>query len=436
MSDEREGWPRARLHIEKLVPGGAGLARDDDGVIFVAGVAAGDVVDVEVRGGAGGTRRGAVLSIVTPSAERVALDCDVGERCGGCDWLHLSPEARATWKQALAKDTLRRIGRYSDDAIDGVLQPLRSPPLDRRLWGRRRVRVVVGSAHEATFAEHGSHVRVAAGACGALHPQLAAVVSRLAEARLPVGTEVRLAVDDRDVVVAAVTHRGAGAALANAGLVAGVVVAGVEGSAMSAENVAVHGDPLLRGEISAGRFAAVSDAATFSQATRHGGDAIIDEVVRGVFAIDGDGQVLELFSGAGHLTLPLAAGGRRVVAVEADGRAVAHSRTNAALVRGTIEPHTRFINGRFKAEDVGADDAAVVVIDPPRAGVVDGARVFAALPGRGLVMVSCDPATGARDLRLAEAAGYRLTRLATIDAFPRTHHLEWVATLQRSDAHS
>jgi 23S rRNA (uracil1939-C5)-methyltransferase len=53
---------------------------------------------------------------------------------------------------------------------------------------------------------------------------------------------------------------------------------------------------------------------------------------------------------------------------------------------------------------------------------------------RRLVMVSCDPATGARDLRAAVDAGFRLTHLVPIDAFPRTHHVEWVATLTLGEA--
>ena len=227
MSDERSRWPVSRLTIDKLVPGGAGLARDDDGVIFVPGTAAGDVVDVELAGRAGGARRGRVLSVVQPSAERADLDCVVGDRCGGCDWLHLTPDARSRWKQALATYALRRIGRFPEERLADVLSLLRSPPDDRRLWGRRRVRVVIGRDHEATFAEQGSHVRVQTGACAALHPRLASVLEGLAEAKLPPGTEVRLAVDDRDAVVAAVVHRGAGEALWRSALVAGVLVARV-----------------------------------------------------------------------------------------------------------------------------------------------------------------------------------------------------------------
>ena len=47
--------------------------------------------------------------------------------------------------------------------------------------------------------------------------------------------------------------------------------------------------------------------------------------------------------------------------------------------------------------------------------------------------MSCDPATLARDLRLLLAGGWRLTGLRGFDAFPMTHHVECLATLQPSE---
>jgi tRNA/tmRNA/rRNA uracil-C5-methylase (TrmA/RlmC/RlmD family) len=72
----------------------------------------------------------------------------------------------------------------------------------------------------------------------------------------------------------------------------------------------------------------------------------------------------------------------------------------------------------------------VVVLDPPRAGA--GAAVLAAvlrLGPRSVGYVSCDPATLARDVRSAAAAGWRLGSLRAFDAFPMTHHVECVALL-------
>jgi tRNA/tmRNA/rRNA uracil-C5-methylase (TrmA/RlmC/RlmD family) len=192
------------------------------------------------------------------------------------------------------------------------------------------------------------------------------------------------------------------------------------------------GDPLLVGEITAGRFAAQHDAATFSQATRHGGAAIVDAVLAGVDDVVDGAAVLELFCGAGHLTLPLASRAAHVVAIEGDPRAIRHLRENRRLVVDggrRIDPRVAYIDA-----SLALPVADVVVIDPPRTGLVDGGALLSALAAmrpRRLVMVSCDPATGARDLRAAVEAGFQLERVVPIDAFPRTHHLEWVATLSR-----
>jgi 23S rRNA (uracil1939-C5)-methyltransferase len=174
-----------------------------------------------------------------------------------------------------------------------------------------------------------------------------------------------------------------------------------------------------------------SDAATFAQATRGGGQSIIDAVMAGVDDVIDGATVLELFCGAGHLTLPLASRASSVAAVEGDGRALRHLDGNRSLVAGVITTHISYIDA-----DVGVPEGVtVVVVDPPRTGLVDGAAIFVKLAStptlRRLVMVSCDPATGARDLRAAVDAGFILESVIPIDAFPRTHHLEWVAKLSR-----
>jgi 23S rRNA (uracil1939-C5)-methyltransferase len=424
--------------VERLVPGGQGLVRTDDGVVFVDGVAAGDVVRGARRGRRGGVGQGRVLAVVTASPERrraadVDADCAVAGRCGGCDWLHLTTAARSRWKVAVAVDALRRIGRFDDDTVARVLTPLvAGDETDRVRTGRRRVRVTVGPGGAATYSAARSHDRVVVTACGALHPRLEDAVLRLPRAALPEGLEVRLAVDDRGHVAAAVERQTAARALFDAGVVDGVVVPRSDGSAAGGDDVLVLGDAVLLGEITAGRHAARSDAATFSQATRHGGAAIVDAVMGGVDDVIAGAAVLELFCGAGHLTLPLAARAAHVVAIEGDTRAVRHLRENRRLVvdgERRIDPRVAYIDA-----GLALPVADVVVVDPPRTGLVDApalAAAWAAMRARRVVMVSCDPATGARDLRAVVEAGFRLDRLVPIDAFPRTHHLEWVATLSR-----
>ncbi len=84
-----------------------------------------------------------------------------------------------------------------------------------------------------------------------------------------------------------------------------------------------------------------------------------------------------------------------------------------------------------EASSTRTDSGAAMVFDPPRSGAADQA---AALAGAGLytgVAVSCNPATFARDAASLIGGGYRLERLAQIDQFVWTPHLELVAVFRR-----
>ena len=139
--------------------------------------------------------------------------------------------------------------------------------------------------------------------------------------------------------------------------------------------------------------------------------------------------VLDLYSGAGLFTLPLAdavGDGGRVVAVEGDPGAVRDARRNAHD-RPHVELHLGGVPEVLRGDPVARAD--VVVLDPPRVGagreVVD--RVAGLRPGR-VVYVACDPAALARDVAYLAERGYALDTLRAFDLFPMTHHVECVAT--------
>ncbi len=409
----------ARATIEKLVPGGHGLARDHDGVFFVDSVAPGEVVEVVVDGKKGGARRARLLRVIEPSAERVTPDCPLFERCGGCDWLHLSRAAQSAGKERIVDDTLVRIARFTADEVRAFRRPLLVPPAGEK---RRRARFVVDGTGRLSFSRRNSNERVAIPACPALDPRLSDLLSTVPP--LPAGAEVRLAVDDGGVHVA--VRRGLQQAFAGARSVTFDDAAPITPITPDENEPGAH---FLVGEVTGGAFPAWSDAATFTQATRFGAAAIRDEVVRGAGDVSGHG-VLELFAGAGHLTIPLALAGARVDAVEGDLRALHWLGVNARRTGAAIKVRRAFIDDNL---EFGAD-VDVVVADPPRTGIPGAARLLRRFADRGvqrIVLVSCDPATGARDLRAAVDAGFVVDALTPIDAFPRTHHVEWVAVLRR-----
>jgi 23S rRNA (uracil1939-C5)-methyltransferase len=81
---------------------------------------------------------------------------------------------------------------------------------------------------------------------------------------------------------------------------------------------------------------------------------------------------------------------------------------------------------------VGEGPWDALVVDPPRSGFPGlGALLERVQPAR-IVLVSCDPATGARDLKTVLKGPYELEKLLPIDAFVRTSHVEWVATCSRA----
>lgn len=178
----------------------------------------------------------------------------------------------------------------------------------------------------------------------------------------------------------------------------------------------------------------------FWQVHRAAPDLLAGAVLDAVHATPGDldgATVLDLYSGAGLFTVPLAAavgGSGRVVAVEGDARAVKDARRNAHDLP-QVELHLGAVDrvladGDASGSDVGAAD--VVVLDPPRAGA--GRSVVDAIAARGprrVVYVACDPAALARDVAYLAGHGYELTGLRAFDLFPMTHHVEAVAVLDR-----
>ena len=89
-------------------------------------------------------------------------------RCGGCDWLHLSPAGQRAGKAELVDDSLVRVGRFLKDDVARFRRPLVSPPGPEP---RRRARFVVDDDGRLSFSARGSHRRIAIDACPALDPR-------------------------------------------------------------------------------------------------------------------------------------------------------------------------------------------------------------------------------------------------------------------------
>jgi 23S rRNA (uracil1939-C5)-methyltransferase len=148
------------------------------------------------------------------------------------------------------------------------------------------------------------------------------------------------------------------------------------------------------------------------------------------------GRVLELFCGAGTLTLPLLPRAKSVLAVESSALALPILRRSAdeipaaagklRLALGDAAHVVRGLEGSF--------DAAL--LDPPRTGSADAAIALAERRIPRIAYVSCDAPTLARDAKLLAERGYELASARPLDLFPQTAHFEVVAAFSRRGASS
>ena len=148
-------------------------------------------------------------------------------------------------------------------------------------------------------------------------------------------------------------------------------------------------------------------------------------------------EVLELYSGAGLFSRPLASildRGGRLTTLEGSKPAVKMARKNLSGVPGRLQIRAGRVDARALADYGGKRKASpLVVMDPPRSGA--GQKVMAALTRlepEKIIYVACDPAALARDLKVAVSHGYQIASLQAYDLFPHTHHLESVCLMVKT----
>ncbi|MDT7602693.1 MAG: rRNA (uracil1939-C5)-methyltransferase [Acidobacteriota bacterium] len=397
-SDER---PRANdvleVEIERVVPGGAGMAHARGLTIFVPLAAPGDQLRVRVERVKGRVAFAALTEVVAAGRERVEPPCPYFGLCGGCDFQQLSYEAQLAAKVEIIRDCLRRIAHLTPpDEIPITPSPSAWHYRSRARWQHD------ARARHLGYYELASHRVVDVAECPVVVPELQGALARLREA---VASRATWSEEAREFEA----------------------VAGDDG--VSLLPPLDDGDDGERVRSIAGeryRF----DAACFFQINH----ALLDALVHAATKDEAGEAAIDLYCGVGLFTLPLARRFARITGVEANPAAAAYARRNLSDARLT--------NAEIKTAQVGAwlarraqrrGSVDLLLLDPPRAGAEHGTiESVIALAPRRVVYVSCDPATLARDLRALTAGGYTLDSVTAFDMFPQTHHVETIARLTRA----
>ena len=333
-------------------------------------------------------------------------------------------------KQQSVEDALRRIGKLSGYDLRPII------PAADEFHYRRRIRFQVGPGKELGFYAAASHDLVKVDVCLIAGDQLNVVIETLRRWARGTNTDIEyLEIVSGDepnqtVVVAKATgdfiprdEPACANLVSMEGGVHGLIVAGGDWRK-------VWGEPRITVTLGDDLNLKV-DADVFTQVNPAGNRRILDELLQAGDFQKSD-RVLELFSGAGNFTLPIARQSKSVVAVEGHRPSINNGKLNAQ--KNTIEnihwicaPVPKAV-AELKRRREQFDK---VVLDPPRAGAKGIEGDLKALGAAKIIYVSCNPTTLARDLAALGKLGYKLGTVQPIDLFPQTFHIETLALLER-----
>jgi 23S rRNA (uracil1939-C5)-methyltransferase len=404
------------VRIDRLGAQGDGLAQGPDGPLFVPFTLPGELVKVVAEPG---EPRAEAFAIIEPSQERIAPVCQYFGTCGGCALQHMDAGAYLAWKREQVVAALASRG------LEAPVEEARPVPLA----SRRRAAFALGRAADCLAFGYGaarSHDIVDISACPVLSSSIAGRLPKLKSALAPLlggKREARVALTEAeqglDVMIEGIRPSPAlFAKLAATGARIGAARITIDG-----ESVILAGEPTVT--LSGAQVRLPPGA--FLQASRESETVLVGLVKEGVGCAK---RLADLFAGIGTFTFALA-GSAEVDAFEQDEAAIA-ALAGAARTTPKLKPVRTFSRDLFRAplspRELARYDA--VVLDPPRSGAKAQAEALAASKVPKVVMVSCNPGTCARDLRILVDGGYRITRVVPVDQFLFSPHIELVAELE------
>ena len=445
------------LRVERLSSDGSGVAHSADGeAVFVPGTAPGDEARVRIVKDCGRYAFGILDELLTPSPDRIPVDCPVAGPCGGCSLRHLDYAAELRAKQESVLDAFRRIGGLEVPVLD----ILPSPEVDRYrnkvqfpvgvdkngapcigFYAGRTHRIVpcpdcklqpgvlneIGNALCAFFAQQDirpydeqsgkglvRHIFLRRGA----HSGQIMVCLVCTRAKLPHAEQLCTALRGQFPAISTI--------LLNVNAKNTNVILGSENHILYGPGYiedTLCGVPVRLGPLSFYQVNTLAAERLYGVAAQYA-------------QLTPDDTLLDLYCGMGTIGLSMAEQCRELIGVEIVPEAIESAKANAARMGKAVAAKSRFFCAdagqaatQLAAEGLHPD---IVMLDPPRKGC-DEATLSAVvrMAPRRVVYVSCNPATAARDAAWLEKNGYHAEKVQPVDLFPRTKHCEAVLLLTK-----
>jgi 23S rRNA (uracil1939-C5)-methyltransferase len=417
--------------IEAVAFRGYGVGRINGKVVFVPYAVTGDRAWVEITEEKKKYSMGRSIQMVDPSPWRVYPPCPYFGTCGGCQWQHIDYRFHGELKKTILRETLERIGKRRElPSMDVTLSP--------KSYGYRvRVQLKVRGQTLGYYRER-SHEIVDIDHCPISDPLVNRMIQQL-RGELDAfpqmeAIEVNVSPDEEKAVL--ILHPLAwnrdSEDFARKFLQKHPILKGI---AIVAQNrLKQLGDLSLNFTVSLHRsgekrrLGLRASALSFFQVNPGQNRRLIETVLK-FSEMTKNEILLDLYAGIGNFTLPLAPEASKGIGVEENKTAIEDARYNAE--KNGIR-NCDFVQG--KAEEVLKNLSETpdhIILDPPRTGCKTILDQVVGLKPKRIIYVSCEPTTFSRDIRLFAENGYFLQKLALIDMFPQTYHMEVVGLLRR-----
>lgn len=403
------------------VPGGRMLARRDGKIVLVAGALPGERVRVRITKETKSVAEAEVVEVVRAHRGRRAPPCAHAADCGGCNFQYADRDAQVEAKRMIVLDAFRRIAKLD---VESILEGPR--PVVPEFGARTRIRLSFDPMGRPGLLKRNSHEAIPIEDCPLMVSSFGETVLPWIRL-LPPWSKASVRFDsDRNAVLLLESKEGASdrekkrLAKVTKGMDRPDRVRGIV-----ADGIPLGGSRDLAFRLRGMEF--LVDAGSFFQGSVEGASELV-RTVDALLGDDRDGQLLDVYSGAGLFSVCLGGRFQHVVGSDADEGSVRMLRKN--FERNKIAGEARCEEAQVTLRRSKAFSKDTVIVDPPRTGMEKVVRQ-ALLDRKAdrLVAVSCDPATGARDVHELVQGGYRLQKLVALDLFPVTAHVETVALL-------
>jgi 23S rRNA (uracil1939-C5)-methyltransferase len=410
MSDSPDNKPAALEFVpEKWVYGGQALGRVEGQVVMTPFTLPGETVRVETGRARAQYLEARLVQVLEPSADRIAPRCPLFTECGGCHYQHAGSEFQLARKVEILREVFRRVGKFN---APEEIETIAGEPWEYR----NRAQFHLSGGRIGFHAAGSNRLVPLEGACPisapAINETLAKLRGLMKDRRWPgFVRSLELFTNGTDTLIN---------------------VLETDGGQHVARNFFNWASSTIKG---GGRGELEYDAAGLRFRVSHGSffqinRFLVDRLAEAAVSRAQGGTALDLYCGVGLFSLPLAQRSAQVTAIESSLSAVRDLDFNSSRAKLPIDVRRLNVDQYLEKLQTAPD---FVLADPPRAGlgkaVVDH---LARLKPARITVVSCDPATQARDLAGLLAGGYRLAGLTLVDLFPQTYHLETVAHLERA----